>query len=47
MPDFHKKGISKVRTIPNATKIEEQEGKRDEIEEQLLKLGKSYLDKFD
>ena len=47
MPDFHRKGISKVRTIRNATKIEEQEGKRDEIEEQLLKLGKSYLDKFE
>ena len=47
MPHHQKKSKSKVKTIPNAIKIEEQEAKRDELEKELLKLGKSYLDKFE
>ena len=47
MPHHDKKSKSKVKIIPNAIKIEEQEGKRDELEKELLKLGKSYLDKFE
>ena len=47
MPHHEKKSKSKVKTIPSAIKIEEQEAKRDELEKELLKLGKSYLDKFE